>query len=91
MRQFSIMTLTSAFAIFAGQGVFAGPLPLPTQEEDPSVNATERASTGLLRQNNIAPTGQTVPRPGTLPQGHFSPTPMERLDNQIDTSICKGC
>ncbi len=91
MRKLSIPVVTFAFAISASQLAFAGPLPQSSQDDGPSAAETERASTGLLRQNSIAPTGQTVPRPGSLPQGHYAPTPIERLDNKIDTSICKGC
>jgi hypothetical protein len=47
----------------------------------------------LLDQDYLAPTGETVPRPG-VPQAS-GPTALDRKiqqeDNAIDNSICKGC
>ena len=47
----------------------------------------------LLRQDYIAGTGATVPRPG-VPQAS-GPTSLDRKiqeeDNRLDNSICKGC
>ncbi len=91
MKQLSIPAFAFAFVVSASQWALAGPVPPQTQDDGPSMAETERASTGLLRQNNITSTSQTVPRPDNLPQGRYAPTPIERLDHQIDTSICKGC
>ena len=92
MSKLSIPAMAFAFAMAVSQSAFAGTLPQQAQDDTPDATPAERASTGLLRQNNITSTGQTVPRPNTLPQGgRYAPTPIERLDNQIDTSICKGC
>lgn len=88
------MTLALTSLIFASQGVLAGPRPIPGQYDEPTTAAPGDDTAGLLRQNNIAPTGQTVPRPSTLPEAGsrpFEQTPIERLDNKIDSSICKGC
>jgi hypothetical protein len=47
----------------------------------------------LLRQDYIAGTGATVPRPG-IPQAS-GPTALDRAirheNNRIDNSICDGC
>jgi hypothetical protein len=47
----------------------------------------------LLNQNYLAPTGETVPRPG-VPQSSGT-TPLDRAirqeNDRIDNSICKGC
>jgi hypothetical protein len=47
----------------------------------------------LLDQDYLAPTGATVPRPD-VPQDS-GPTALDRKiekeDNRIDNSICKGC
>jgi hypothetical protein len=47
----------------------------------------------LLDHDYLAPTGETVPRPG-VPQAS-GPTPLDRKveqqDNRIDNSVCKGC
>jgi hypothetical protein len=47
----------------------------------------------LLDQDYLTSTGATVPRPG-VPQAS-GPTPLdrsiERQNNRIDDSICKGC
>ena len=47
----------------------------------------------LLRQDYIAGTGATVPRPG-VPQAS-GPTALDRAimqeNNRIDNSICNGC
>jgi hypothetical protein len=47
----------------------------------------------LLDQDYLAPTGETVPRPG-VPQAS-GPTALDRKiqqeDNRIDNSICSGC
>jgi hypothetical protein len=48
---------------------------------------------GLLNENYLTSTGQTVPRPG-IPQG-APPSRFDRRieerDNRIDQSICSNC
>ena len=52
-----------------------------------------RPTPQLLRQDYIAGTGATVPRPG-VPQAS-GPTALDRAirqeNNRIDNSICDGC
>ncbi len=47
----------------------------------------------LLDQNYLTSTGETVDRPGASQSA--GPTPLDRQiqreDNKIDNSICKGC
>ncbi len=46
-----------------------------------------------LNRSHITSTGQTVPRPGLPQSSGVSPLDrsMQRQDDQIDNSICKGC
>jgi hypothetical protein len=93
MGKLGVTVFTFSFAIFAGQSVFAGPQSLPSQDGGSTATAPHSDSAGLLRQNNITSTGATVPHPG-VSQG-AGPTPLdrgiERLNDKIDSSICKGC
>jgi hypothetical protein len=90
-----LSTMIFAFmsAISMGQPVFAQPRPSLPAEDQPVIMRPEGEPTRLLRQNNITSTGKTVPHPG-VPQGS-GPTPLdydiERENNRIDSSICKGC
>jgi hypothetical protein len=56
-------------------------------------SATAPASGGLLRQNNITSTGATVPHPGVSQSNgptHLD-TSIDRQNEKIEKSICKGC
>jgi hypothetical protein len=79
-----LISLFASSAILAGSGAFADPVAPPSE--------TGRSST-LLRQNNITSTGATVPHPGAS-QGPGS-TPLDRdidrMNDHIENSICKGC
>jgi len=55
--------------------------------------STENKPTGVLNEDYLTSTGQTVPRPG-VPQG--APTSdldrrIEKQNNRIDNSICSNC
>jgi hypothetical protein len=93
MGKLWITVFAFIFAVFAGQSVFAGPQSLPQQDGGSTATAPHSDSAGLLRQNNITSTGATVPRPG-ISQG-AGPTPLdhdiERMNDKIQNSICKGC
>jgi hypothetical protein len=56
-------------------------------------NAARHKPAGLLNENYLTPTGQTVPRPG-LSQG-APPSALDRRiedkDNRIEQSICSNC
>jgi hypothetical protein len=67
-------------------------------QAQPSVPAEGRSTAhhrpaGLLNENNLTSTGQTVPRPG-VSQG-APPSRLDRRiedkDNLIDLSICSNC
>jgi hypothetical protein len=93
MGKLGVAVFTFIFAIFAGQTVFAGPQSLPPQDDGSTAAAPRSDSAGLLRQNYITSTGATVPRPGVSQAA--GPTALdrgiERLNDKIDNSICKGC
>jgi hypothetical protein len=66
------------------------------QNQDNGLVAPELAKPApgqLLDRDYLTGTGATVPHPG-VPQAS-GPTPLDRAiqrqDNQIDNSICKGC
>ena len=46
-----------------------------------------------IRTGNITSTGETVPNPGASQSAGTTPMDrgIERQDNQIQSSICKGC
>lgn len=53
----------------------------------------ERKPTGLLNQNNLTSTGETVPHPG-VPQAS-GPTELDRSiqqrDDRLERGICSNC
>jgi hypothetical protein len=93
MTGFAFAFAISASPILTCQNAFAGPTPPLSQGDGQSTTAPHSENAGLLRQNNITATGATVPRPG-VSQGP-GPTPLdhdiERLNDRIQNSICKGC
>jgi len=85
-----------------GKAVWSGLLlaaaQVVTVQAQPSVSAEGRSTAdqrpaGLLNENYLTSTGQTVPRPG-VSQG-APPSPLDRRieerDNRIDQSICSNC
>ncbi len=91
--KFSVVVFAFMSAVATGQPVFAQPHPSIPADEQPVITQSEGTPSRLLRENNITSTGKTVPHPG-VPQGSAS-TPLdydiERTDDKIDHSICKGC
>jgi hypothetical protein len=93
MKKLLIPALTFSLAIFAIEGVHAGPRLQLSQNDGQDTATPPSGNTGLLRQNYITSTGATVPRPGVSQSGGSTPLDhdIKRLDNKIDHSICKGC
>ncbi len=62
---------------------------------DPALSppAETGRSAALLRQNNITSTGATVPNPGASQGAGATPLDrdIERMNDRIENSICKGC
>jgi hypothetical protein len=91
MTGLALAVAGSAGLILASHDSSAAPRLLLLAQNDGQAPETESAR--LLRENNITGTGATVPRPG-MPQGS-GPTPLDheiqRLDDKIQNSICKGC
>jgi hypothetical protein len=87
------VAMMSAGSILTSHTSFAAPRPLLAQNDGQDAAESQRESAGLLRENNITGTGATVPHPG-VSQG-AGPTPLdhaiERQNDKIDNSICKGC
>jgi hypothetical protein len=85
MTAFALVTVTS-------QPLYASPRSLPVQYDEPAA-AQRDEGTGLLRENSITSTGATVPHPGVSQSN--GPTPLdrsiERQNDKIQSSICKGC
>lgn len=77
-----IMTATGTFVVQA-----------QTTGADANAAASGRRDPGLLNENYLAPTGETVPHPGAS-QG--APTSdldrhIEQENNRLDQSICSNC
>ncbi len=90
MTGFAFAVALSAGPILTSHSSVAASRPLLAQNDG---QARETESARLLRENNITSTGATVPHPG-VSQG-AGPTPLdhaiERQNDKIDNSICKGC
>jgi len=82
-----------AFVIVTGQTISADPRSQPVQYDEPATSRQRDESAGLLREKNITSTGATVPHPGVSQSN--GPTPLdrgiERENDKIQSSICKGC
>lgn len=90
MTGFAFAVAMSAGPIVTSHTSFAASRPLFAQDDG---QESQRESAGLLRENNITATGATVPHPGVSQSA--GPTPLdhaiERQNDKIDNSICKGC
>ncbi len=75
----SFVAVTAPSAIVSAQDVTARDLP-------------KNGGAGI-RTGNITSTGETVPNPGASQSAGTTPMDrgIERNDNQIQSSICKGC
>ena len=85
-----LKSLYFALLFVTASGIFAVHAQSPSGP--PGAAAGHKAS-GPLIENYLAPTGETVQRPG-VPQG--SPTTsldrrIERENNHLDKSICSNC
>lgn len=78
-----------AFCFLSSIGVSAAQTPA----DDPVGPPFEQRSTGLLNQNNLTATGQTVPHPG-VSQG-AGQTELDRViqkrDDWLERRICSNC
>lgn len=88
MKLFAAAIIVSA--ALTSQDVFAGPPATVVPDNDPGAAAS---TVHLLRQNNITSTGATVPHPGAFQTSEPAPvySHMDRLNDKIDRSICRGC
>lgn len=60
--------------------------------QEPARDLPQHGGAGL-RAGNITSTGETVPNPGASQSAGTTPMDkgIEQKDNQIESSICKGC
>jgi hypothetical protein len=65
---------------------------LAQSDNAPAPSADSRSSAGI-RGGNITSTGETVPNPGASQGAGVTPLDrgIQREDNRITGSICKGC
>jgi hypothetical protein len=70
-----------------------GPVILAQRDTVPATPSENERAAALLRQNNITSTGATVPHPGTSQGAGTTPLDqdIERMNDKIESRICKGC
>ena len=83
-----VKTLLAAITISlaATAGALAQDRSAPTQDQPQNGGAG-------VRSGNITSTGETVPNPGASQSAGTTPMDrgIQREDNKIQSSICKGC
>jgi len=63
------------------------------QAGDAAGTPRERKATGLLNQDNLTATGETVPRPG-VPQASGTTVldrAIQKRDDRLERGICSNC
>ncbi len=93
MMRFSVIVVAISPALL-GLPALAGAAPLMAQSDTAApATPSENERAALLRQNNITSTGATVPHPGSSQGAGTTPLDhdIERMNDKIDSRICKGC